>query len=106
MAESKSNIFLIDGYPRNQDNLEGWNRQIGNRANIKSVLFLECSDETCIRRCLGRGRHDDNDQVILKRIKTYYESTLPIVRHFESVNLLKKIDASKAESEVNLLQKK
>jgi len=94
---------MLDGFPRNQDNLDGWNQQIGNKANIKSVLFLECPDEICIQRCLGRGRHDDDNQVILKRIKTYYESTLPIVKHYESVNLLKKIDASKSENEVNLI---
>jgi len=44
MKESKANTFLIDGFPRNQDNLDGWNKQIGSRANIRSVLFLECDD--------------------------------------------------------------
>lgn len=45
MTESKASSFLIDGFPRNQDNLDGWNKQIGNKANIKSILFLECSDD-------------------------------------------------------------
>ena len=45
MLESKSRNFLIDGFPRNQDNLDGWNKQIGDKANIKSVLFLECPDD-------------------------------------------------------------
>jgi UMP-CMP kinase len=44
MNESEKKVFLIDGFPRNQDNLDGWNRQIGNKAIVKGVLFLECPD--------------------------------------------------------------
>ena len=39
------NNFLVDGFPRNQNNLEGWNRQMGDKANVKLVLFFDCSEE-------------------------------------------------------------
>ena len=45
MDESKNNMFLIDGFPRNQDNLDGWNSQIGSNALVKKVIFLECADQ-------------------------------------------------------------
>ena len=45
MTESGKDTFLIDGFPRNKDNLDGWDRQMGNKALVKGVLFFECSDE-------------------------------------------------------------
>lgn len=35
------------------------------------------------------------------RIKTYNESTIPIIEHFDKLNMVKRIDASKTETEVN-----
>lgn len=37
--------FLIDGFPRNADNLEGWNREMDGKADVKFVLFFDCSNE-------------------------------------------------------------
>ena len=37
--------FLIDGFPRNKDNLEGWQRQMGDKSNVQFVLFFDCSEE-------------------------------------------------------------
>ena len=37
--------FLIDGFPRNEDNLLGWNRAMEGKVDIKCVLFFECKDD-------------------------------------------------------------
>ena len=34
--------FLIDGFPRNNDNYEGWLRVMGEDTDMKFVLFLDC----------------------------------------------------------------
>ena len=48
MESNICNRFLIDGFPRNEDNLTGWERQMGDKANVKFVLFFECPEEvTC-----------------------------------------------------------
>ena len=52
---SGSDNFLIDGFPRNEDNLVTWNREMGDRARVLFVLFLDCDQQTCIERCLHRG---------------------------------------------------
>ena len=44
-ADSCKNYFLIDGFPRNKDNLDGWNKQMGDKVNLQFVLFFECNDE-------------------------------------------------------------
>lgn len=45
MKESGKNRFLIDGFPRNQDNLDGWQRQMGNKVKECFVLLLSCTEE-------------------------------------------------------------
>jgi UMP-CMP kinase len=45
MNQSTKDTFLIDGFPRNKDNLDGWNKQMGSKANVKGVLFFECPNE-------------------------------------------------------------
>ena len=44
-ANASSINFLIDGFPRNKDNLDGWEREMGNKANVKFVLFFDCDDD-------------------------------------------------------------
>lgn len=101
---SKSN-FLIDGFPRNTDNLDGWNKAMAGKHELKFVLFFNCSEDVCIQRCLSRGaqgsgRSDDNLESLKKRITTYNESTCPIVDHYKKMELVKQIDASGSAEEV------
>lgn len=39
--------FLIDGFPRNEDNLQGWKKVMHDQADVKFVLFFDCSSEVC-----------------------------------------------------------
>jgi len=105
MKKSATNNFLIDGFPRNQDNLDGWSRQMGNKAEVKFVLFLEAPEDVCVNRCLqrgqaGSGRSDDNPESLKKRVVTYNNDTMPIINHFNGLNLVRKVDASKSAEEV------
>ena len=47
--------FLIDGYPRNQDNVDGWKEVMDPIAEVKFVLFLDCDEQTMIDRIIKRG---------------------------------------------------
>jgi len=42
MEKSEKNKFLIDGFPRNKDNLDGWEREMGDKVNLEFVLFFDC----------------------------------------------------------------
>eukprot|EP00913_Durusdinium_trenchii_P000331 g302.t1 len=67
--------FLIDGFPRNLDNVNGWEEVIGDSANVMGVLFFEAAQSEMEKRLLGRsetsGRVDDNLESIRKRFATY-----------------------------------
>lgn len=104
------NQYLIDGFPRSQDNLDHFNKILGEQVDFKFVLFYECSFETMEKRIMERGktsgRDDDNAEALKKRFETYNESTKPIVEHFEKENKLKKISAEKSVDEVYAETKK
>lgn len=97
--------FLIDGFPRNQDNLEGWQRQMNDKVDVKFVLFFDCPKDLCIERCVkrgqaGSGRSDDNPEAMSKRLNTYFNDSLPIINYYDNLNLVRKIDATRTPEEV------
>ncbi|XP_021260348.1 UMP-CMP kinase [Numida meleagris] len=103
-ANSQKNKFLIDGFPRNEDNLQGWNKTMDGKADVSFVLFFDCDNEICIGRCLERGkssgRSDDNRESLEKRIHTYLQSTRPIIDLYERMGKVRRVDASKSVDEV------
>lgn len=48
MEASAANRFLIDGFPRNKDNMNGWDSTIGDQVDLLFVLFLDCHEDVCI----------------------------------------------------------
>ena len=78
----KDKIFLIDGYPRNQDNIDGWNEVFGDNYKLITSIILGCNEEQLEKRLLERakssGRNDDKIEVIKKRFKVYVEQSQPI----------------------------
>lgn len=105
MKNSGKEDFLIDGFPRNQNNLEGWNKEMGEKVNLKFVLFFKCPLEVCTQRCLdrgaaGSGRTDDNMESLKKRFDTYMNATMPIIEHYEGQGLVKTIDATRSADEI------
>lgn len=98
MQESKNNKFLIDGFPRNQNNLDGWNKRVASKVHFMFVLFFDCSSGVCEQRCLARGaagsgRSDDNLESLRKRFKTYENDTMPIIKYYEQLNKVHRIKA-------------
>ena len=83
MDESgKDKIFLIDGYPRNKDNIDGWNEVFGDNYTLVTSIILGCDEAALEKRLLERakssGRTDDKSEVIKKRFKVYVEQSQPI----------------------------
>lgn len=104
-THGKSSVFLIDGFPRNKENLDGWNGVFGSECEILSVLLLDCSDEICTQRIKIRsqssGRIDDNDDSLKRRFKVFQEETMVNIND----NLSKLTKIIKINSEVGDKQK-
>jgi len=105
MVSSDIKRFLIDGFPRNEDNLSGWNRTMSSKVNLQFVLFFDCPNEVCIDRCLrrgesGSGRSDDNLDSLKKRLVVYSQDTMPIIDYYRKLKLVKQVDSSRPADEV------
>lgn len=104
MAAGDATGFLVDGFPRNQDNLDGWTREMSDKTRVHFVLYLSCPLNECINRCLcrGQGRTDDNEESLRKRIVTYNSHTFPIIQHYEKLDMVREIVAeTKSVDEVS-----
>ncbi|KAH7724100.1 UMP-CMP kinase [Aphelenchoides avenae] len=92
--------FLIDGFPRNQRNLDGWQRLMSDKVRVRFVLVLTAPTDVLLKRCLGRGRSDDNEETLKKRILRYNDETMPVVQHFEAQRIIRTIDGFRERNEV------
>jgi len=114
MREAEGNdslIFLIDGFPRNFDNLEGWARcmtkndnsidQNADAAAVWGVLSYDCPlsilEERVMKRSKDSGRSDDNLESLRRRFKTFQGETMPVVDTLRAIDektssLLKVVD--------------
>ncbi|KAM0065990.1 putative phosphotransferase with a phosphate group as acceptor [Helianthus debilis subsp. tardiflorus] len=100
IMESENDKFLIDGFPRNEENRAMFESVTGIVPEF--VLFFDCSEEEMERRLLSRnqGRVDDNIDTIRKRFKVFVESSLSVINYYNSKGRVRKIDAAKPVAEV------
>lgn len=96
--------FLIDGFPRSQENLSGWEQHVGDGADVLFCLFFDCPEDVLEKRLLNRGktsgRADDNLDAIKKRFATFREESMPIVDIFGQMGKLRCISSAPAPDEV------
>lgn len=96
--------FLIDGFPRNADNLAGWHRVVGDSLQTAGVLLYDCPEEVMEARLLERGktsgRADDNIESIRKRFATFVSESMPVLQYFEQLELIAKINGTRPVDEV------
>lgn len=92
--------FLIDGFPRNEENRAAFEEQTG--IEPKFVLFFDCPEEVMEQRLLGRneGRTDDNIETIRKRFRVFIEQSMPVVQHYEATGRVARINADRPAEEV------
>ena len=97
ILSSDKKIILVDGYPRNKENLEIWDKNMNNYVEIKAVFFFDGSHDIMMKRIHGRkdGREDDkNDEIIKKRIEVFEKETKPLINIFEKRGSLIRINCN------------
>lgn len=91
--------FLIDGFPRERDQGILFEKKV---KSVDLVLFFDATEETLVRRLLGRartsGRVDDNEDSIKKRLNTFKRYNDQILTHYESK--LKRINAERDTDQI------
>jgi UMP-CMP kinase len=104
MEKSGGSKFLIDGFPRDLQNIECWQLKMSHLVETQFLLFLDCPEDVMVSRLLERGkdskRSDDNIESIRKRLIVYDQCTKPVVEHFRSKGLMRQVDSNRPHEEV------
>ena len=100
----KYNTYLCDGFPRNKENLDGFLEIFGKECEIISVLYIECTEEECIRRIMKRkgnsDRIDDNIDSLKKRFKVLEDETVPNLENFKKFTKVHYINGNQTPEKV------
>lgn len=95
LASGGGGGWLLDGFPRNLAQAEALGQLLDElQQPIESVVLMELDDALLIQRLLGRGRADDNEDVIRHRLEVYREQTAPLIRYYQDKGLLQAVDAN------------
>lgn len=104
IRHSGRRYVLVDGFPRNYNNLIGWQKKLAGRVELVGVLDFSCPDEVLIQRLTERGkssgRDDDDLAIIQKRLATFHKETEAVIRYYDEIQLLLKVDANRAQDVV------
>jgi adenylate kinase len=85
--------YLLDGFPRTMAQAEALDRMLAERNTpLDIVLELQVPEEELFRRLSGRGRADDEPEVIRQRLVAYRQQTEPLLDYYGNVGLLSRID--------------
>lgn len=92
--------YILDGYPRNLDQL----RAFDTIEAPEILLVLTVPREESIARLLKRaeieGRADDTEEVISHRLAIYEEKTKPVIEEYEQRGIVRYVDGVGSIEEV------
>ncbi|MEB3368752.1 adenylate kinase [Saccharopolyspora mangrovi] len=90
--EDAAQGFLLDGYPRNTAQAEVLTGILAEKdLELTAVVQFDVPEEELVKRMLARGRSDDTEDVIRRRLAVYHEETEPILGYYRDKVI--KIDA-------------
>ncbi|ADU96251.1 adenylate kinase [Thermovibrio ammonificans] len=88
----KEKGFILDGFPRTIAQAKALDQMLEElNMPLDRVIYLNVDDEEIVKRLLARGREDDTEEVIRKRLKVYREQTAPLIDYYSEKCLLVEI---------------
>ncbi|KXK56668.1 MAG: adenylate kinase [Chlorobi bacterium] len=80
-----ANGFILDGFPRNLGQAEALSAALSAAGRaIHRVVYLTAPQQEIVQRMLSRGRADDNEEVIQRRLEVYDQETAPVLGFYRT----------------------
>lgn len=93
--------YLLDGYPRTLPQVETLDGILADRGeSLDDAVLIDAPTEVLVARALARGREDDREDVIRRRLEVYRRQTEPLIEIFERAGSLRRIDGNRTIEEV------
>lgn len=93
------NGFVLDGYPRTVAQAEALVQILGDNS-LHCVVDLDVPLDEVTERMKARGRDDDTDEGIARRLELYEQETRPVLDWFGARGLLIQVDGLADEATV------
>jgi len=101
-ADDTKSGWILDGFPRNVSQAEFLASLLDDISqSLDSVVNFEVDDDTIVARMLERGRQDDNEETIRRRLVVYRDETEPLIAFYKQHDCLVSIDGDRSVDEVN-----
>ncbi|ARV62378.1 adenylate kinase [Nostocales cyanobacterium HT-58-2] len=93
--------WILDGFPRTV-NQAVFLAELLHKLNHQGekVVNLEVPDEIVIGRLLERGRKDDTEEVIRRRLQVYRSETAPLIDFYRDRHQLLTVNGNQSQEEV------
>jgi adenylate kinase len=93
--------WLLDGFPRTVPQAHALDELLASiNQGLDRVINLAVPDGMLLERLLGRGRKDDSEAVIRRRLQVYHDQTSPLIRFYGDRHQLTDIDGSATVEDV------
>lgn len=94
--------YVLDGYPRTLSQAKEF-ATVHQESEVGDfvMIWLHTSRDILKKRMFGRGRSDDNEAVIERRLDNYERETIPCIEYLATIYPLFKFEASGTVEEVN-----
>ncbi len=91
--------WLLDGYPRTLGQVEAMGRHLGE-GFVDLAVNLDVPVDVVTERMVARGRDDDTEDGIRRRLELYEQQTTPVLAWFAARDQLAEVDGVGTEDEV------
>mmetsp|Transcript_103607 Transcript_103607/g.195099 ORF Transcript_103607/g.195099 Transcript_103607/m.195099 type:complete len:395 (+) Transcript_103607:110-1294(+) len=94
--------YIIDGFPRNGDQLEAWRNAVKEKPEIfmKACIYFDCSEAICVKRLFNEGESGNQMEVILQKHKKFMQDFEPVLNHFRFEGQFTRFDANRSEEQI------
>lgn len=99
--------WILDGFPRTAPQAQFLDELLAKkgRGNVR-VVNLDVADDVIVTRLLARGRKDDTEATIRRRLEVYRDQTSPLINYYRDRDQLISIDGDRALEDVTESLKK
>lgn len=95
--------FILDGFPRTSEQAKALDKIFDEfQFNNIKVVYLKTTDDEIVERLLKRGRADDTEEIIRKRLKIYYDATKTVLEYYKKDKTIIEINGLGEIKEINI----
>jgi len=95
--------WILDGFPRTVVQAQFLDDLLLEISQVYDLAInFDVPDDVLVERLLGRGRNDDTEDVIRRRLEVYHEQTSPLIDFYRDRQKLVNVDGNVSMEEVTI----